>query len=197
MKTIPVSLILAGLLAPLCAHAQSPEDSPPPPGRDGPGKRPHHRPFAEAWKKADTDGDGFLSREEFAAMPRIQNLPDEKHQKLFDRLDKNQDGKLTPAELYRHERQPDGPRQPARRLCGTRCGQERRREFRGIQGRPALPKTPRRAADGDFPPSGHRRRWRDHAQGQTGASQETGRRRFDRSAATARHLKGLVRMPTA
>lgn len=50
-------------------------------------------------------------------MTRIRNLPADKHQKLFDRLDKNQDGKLTPAELYRNDRQPDGPRQPAHRLA--------------------------------------------------------------------------------
>lgn len=116
MKTIPVSLILAGLLAPICANAQSPEDSPPPPGRDGPGKRPTHRPFVEAWKKADTDGDGFLSREEFAAMPRVQNLPDDKRPQLFDRLDKNKDGKLSHNELFRHDRQPDDQRPAARRL---------------------------------------------------------------------------------
>lgn len=112
MKTIPVSLILAGLLAPLCVNAQSPEPPPPPPGRDGPGKRP----FVEAWKKADTNGDGFLSREEFSAMPRIRNLPEDKQPQLFDRLDKNKDGKLIPAELFRNKRHPNGQRPASRRL---------------------------------------------------------------------------------
>jgi Ca2+-binding EF-hand superfamily protein len=117
MKTIPVSLILAGLLAPLCVNAQSPEGSSPPPGRDGPGKRQPHRPFMEAWKKADKDGDGFLSRGEFDAMPRIQSLPEDKRQRLFERLDNNKDGKLAHGELSRHDRQPDGPRPPLRRLA--------------------------------------------------------------------------------
>ena len=113
MKTIPVSLILASLLAPLCANAQSPDAPPPPRDGDEPGNRPPHRPFIEAWKKADTDGDGHLSREEFSSMPRIQKLPEDKHAELFDRLDKNKDDKLSPAELHRN---PNGRHPGGRRL---------------------------------------------------------------------------------
>jgi Ca2+-binding EF-hand superfamily protein len=71
----------------------------------------------EAWKMADKDGDGFLSRGEFDAMPRIQSLPEDKRQRLFERLDNNKDGKLAHGELARHDRQPDGPRPPLRRLA--------------------------------------------------------------------------------
>lgn len=117
MKTIPVSLILAGVLAPLCATAQTPDTPPPTPERAGSGKREPHRPVLELWKKADKDGDGSLTREEFNAMPRVQNLPDDKRQRLFERLDNNQDGKLTPGELLRHERQDDGSRAPLHRLA--------------------------------------------------------------------------------
>ena len=34
----------------------------------------------DLWKLADADGDGFLSKAEFNAMPRIQNLPEEKRE---------------------------------------------------------------------------------------------------------------------
>jgi Ca2+-binding EF-hand superfamily protein len=115
MKTIPVSLILAGLLGPICASGQTPGD-PPPPGRGDPTKRPPHRPFVESWKMADKDGDGFISREEFAAMPRVQNLPEDKRRQLFERLDKNQDGKLGRDEIMRPGRQPDGQHPHLRRL---------------------------------------------------------------------------------
>ncbi|RYF49820.1 MAG: hypothetical protein EOO38_07085, partial [Cytophagaceae bacterium] len=59
------------------------------------------QPFQQAWKAADTDGDGFISTTEFAAMPRIQNLPEEKRNNIFARLDKNGDGKLGRDELSR------------------------------------------------------------------------------------------------
>ncbi len=115
MKTIPVSLILAGLLVPAGALAQAPDDSQ---TRPGPGQRGGPRPFQQAWKAADTDGDGFISREEFDAMPRIQNLPEEKRAKLFERLDKDGDGRLSRGELQRQGQPPHGPRpEPMRRLA--------------------------------------------------------------------------------
>ncbi len=48
---------------------------------------------------ADMDHDGFISKMEFDAMPRVQNLPDEKRANLFTRLDKDKDGKLSREEL--------------------------------------------------------------------------------------------------
>lgn len=115
MKTIPLSLILAGLLAPAAALAQAPSAAAP---RPDPGTRGGPRPFQQAWKAADKDGDGSISLEEFAAMPRIQNLPEEKRAKLFERLDKNGDDLLSRSELQRsehpaHDRQPE----PMRRLA--------------------------------------------------------------------------------
>ncbi len=67
--------------------------------RRGPG-----RPMHEMWKKADTDGDGSLSLEEFSAMERISKLPEEKREAIFKRFDKNGDGKLSPDELMRRHR---------------------------------------------------------------------------------------------
>ena len=45
----------------------------------------------ERWKAADKNGDGKLSREEAAALPRIA--------KHFDEIDANKDGFITPEEL--------------------------------------------------------------------------------------------------
>lgn len=60
--------------------------------------------MAEMWKKADIDGDGFISPAEFAAMERIEKLPEEKQNEIFRRIDKNQDGRLAPDELARGRR---------------------------------------------------------------------------------------------
>jgi Ca2+-binding EF-hand superfamily protein len=112
MKTIPVSLIVAGLLAPVIAQAQTPDERKGGPGRDGGEWRERQRQFAETWKAADKDRDGFISREEFDAMPRIGNLPEDKRPRIFERLDKNADGKLDREELRRAGRPHDGPHFP-------------------------------------------------------------------------------------
>ena len=115
MKTIPVSIILASLLAPAAVLAQTPGAADP---RPEPGKRGGTRPFQQAWKAADSDGDGFISRGEFAAMPRIQNVPEDKRAKLFERLDKNSDDRLSRSELERPGHPPQGRHpEPARRLA--------------------------------------------------------------------------------
>jgi len=115
MKTIAVSMILAGLLAPATALAQAPDDPQP---RRAAGERGGQRPFAQAWQMADKDRDGFISREEFAAMPRVQNLPEDKRDKLFKRLDKDGDGRLSRGELRKPGNPPPGgpPPEPMQRL---------------------------------------------------------------------------------
>lgn len=95
MKTIPVYFLVTGVLLPTLCLAQ-PTDHPP--GEHGERHGPI-RHFIEAWKLADTDHDGFISAAEFAAMPRVQNLPAEKRDNLFKRLDKDADGKLSRDEL--------------------------------------------------------------------------------------------------
>ncbi len=73
--------------------------------------------FFEAWKAADTDHDGGISKAEFDAMPRIQKLPEEKRGSLFTRLDKDNNGKLSREELVRFGKSRDGqPDQPMKRL---------------------------------------------------------------------------------
>jgi Ca2+-binding EF-hand superfamily protein len=117
MKTIPLSLIAAGLFVPVIARAQPAEGGggekrPPaseesteggrPPGPP-PGERPPRggggRDFEKGWKHADADGNGMLSRSEFDSMPRIQKLPEEKREHIFKRLDKNSDGVLSNEEM--------------------------------------------------------------------------------------------------
>lgn len=116
MKTIPVSLILAGIFCPVAVFAQPadrPEGGPP---RGHGGKPGPHRSFADAWKAADQNGDGFITGEEFAQIPRILKLPDEKRDRVFKRLDKDGDGKLSRQELGRMGRPHDPKGPPMRRL---------------------------------------------------------------------------------
>lgn len=89
----------------------------PPGGEKGGPRRPDHS-FFEAWKAADSNRDGFISKEEFSLMPRIQNLPEEKRADLFSRFDKDADGKLSRDELGRMGKPSrDGnPDQPMKRL---------------------------------------------------------------------------------
>jgi Ca2+-binding EF-hand superfamily protein len=110
MKTIPVSLIVAGLLTPVLLKAQSPDGPQGNAGRDGEAWKTRQREFVKAWKAADKDADGFISREEFDAMPRIGNLPEDKRPMVFERLDKNADGKLGRDELKWTGRPDEGQR---------------------------------------------------------------------------------------
>ena len=118
MKTIPVSLIIAGLLLPAVCMAQ-PEKGPKgkPDGKMGEnhGSPGAPGPGMEAWK-ADTDHDGFISKAEFDAMPRIDKLPEDKRENLFKRFDKDGDGKLSRDELGRLGKPHDGQGQPMKRL---------------------------------------------------------------------------------
>ena len=94
---------------------------PPPAPKDGPsnGKRERRgmdRPLGEGLKAADFNYDGLISKEELAAMPRIANLPEEKREKLFKRLDKNGDGSLGRDELGHMGKPREGEGQQMPRL---------------------------------------------------------------------------------
>ncbi len=99
MKALPVYLVVFGMMAPVVSFAQTPDKPQAPPAKEGADKQNPHRRFKEMWDKFDKDHNDFLSKEEFDAIPRVQNLPEEKRQKLFDRLDKDHDGKLGRQEL--------------------------------------------------------------------------------------------------
>ena len=116
MKTIPVSFLVAGMLLPAVCLAQPSEPPKRSPNDEKGERRGPSRPFVEAWKLADTDKDGFISKAEFNAMPRIMNLPEEKRENLFKRLDKDADGRLSRDELAPFGKSHDGPDQPMKRL---------------------------------------------------------------------------------
>ncbi len=120
MKPRPILfLALLGLaLQPVQAESAAPaEPAPPaqppapgaaPTGRPGgpprnpqAGPRNGQRPEMNNWRKADVNGDGLISLDEFRAMGRVAKLPADKQEELFKRLDKNGDGQLHTEELAR------------------------------------------------------------------------------------------------
>lgn len=101
MKTTPVSIILVLVIPSFLASAE-PEQR---------GQRPS---FQAKWEEYDADGDGFLSLEEFQAMPRVARLPEEKQIRLFERLDKNSDGRISREELGPRRNAGDVRQRPAR-----------------------------------------------------------------------------------
>jgi Ca2+-binding EF-hand superfamily protein len=116
MKTIPGSLVLAGFWLPAaCLAAPEPAPGSAPAYGDG-ARRGRQQQFVEAWKQADTDGNGMISQQEFAAMKRIELLPEEKRTELFKRLDKDGDGSLSREELDRFVKPQEGKRQLMLRL---------------------------------------------------------------------------------
>ena len=116
MKTISVSLLVTGMLLPAVCLAQPPAPpKDPPPGKKRE-RREMERPFGEGLRAADSNHDGFISKEEFAAMPRIANLPEEKRANLFKRLDKNEDDLLGRDELDQMGKPRDGNVPPMARL---------------------------------------------------------------------------------
>ncbi len=116
MKTIPVSLLVAGLLLPAVCVAEPENGAERPPAGEKNERRGPPGPFVELWKTADADHDGFISKAEFDAMPRIQNLPDDKRANLFTRLDKDADGKLSREELGSFGKPRDGDGHRMQRL---------------------------------------------------------------------------------
>ena len=126
------------MLLPLACLAQVENPPPDPPKGEpsehgGPG-----RAFVEAWKLADADHDGSISKEEFLAMPRIQKLPEEKRNEIFRRLDKDADGKLGADELghfgkNHHDGQRDQPMKRLWELDSDKSGGISFEEFKGGQ----------------------------------------------------------------
>ncbi|MCX6873917.1 MAG: EF-hand domain-containing protein [Verrucomicrobia bacterium] len=116
MKTITVSLVVAGLWCPAgCVAGPELRQGEAAPEAEGAGNWQQQQ-FLEAWTKADTDADGVISRQEFAAMKRIEMLPEDKRQELFKRLDKDGNGSLSREELGKFVKPQDGKHQMMPRL---------------------------------------------------------------------------------
>jgi Ca2+-binding EF-hand superfamily protein len=62
-----------------------------------PAAHPGHHAMGERLRAADTNGDGMISRDEAAALPRLA--------KHFDEIDANHDGQITREELKAHFQQ--------------------------------------------------------------------------------------------
>ncbi len=98
MKTTSLSLFVSAVFLSVVCHAETQRDA----DRAGGGPKKWERGrFMPAWKQADKNQDGSISPDEFHAMLRVKNLPEEKRAKLFKRLDKNADGLLGREELAR------------------------------------------------------------------------------------------------
>jgi len=119
-----VVAIICGLTA---MHAWGEDGERPRPGPAGAeGRNP-----AEAFKRADADGDGKVSKEEFIKARSAES------EQMFDRIDANKDGFIEPEEGRRFM---EGMRSGAGREGGPRPGGDRRPEgprAEGTAGRPA------------------------------------------------------------
>jgi Ca2+-binding EF-hand superfamily protein len=76
----------------------------PPGSRAWDRRRPLFDP--QALRNLDTDEDGALSFEEWSKSPHFENLPEERLREWFDRMDRNDDGRLDEAD------RPEGPPRP-------------------------------------------------------------------------------------
>lgn len=78
--------------------------------------RGHKGGFNEMVKKLDLNGDRSVDFTEFSAGERVSRLPDDYKMKLFQRLDKNNDGQITKAD---RPPQDEGERKRKRRHSDT------------------------------------------------------------------------------
>lgn len=73
------------------------------------------RAVTAIWEQADVNQDGFLSFDEFAALGRIARLSEDEQRRVFQRFDKDGDGKISQRE-FRVMRRSDGQQRSIRRL---------------------------------------------------------------------------------
>lgn len=98
--------------------------------------------MAAMWKKADTDGDGFISASEFASMERPGRLSEEKRAEIFKRLDKNGDGRIGRDEV---PTRPQGGMPPLEHVDANKDGRIVFEEFQKLDFVAKLPEERQRA----------------------------------------------------
>ena len=84
------------------------------PKGQGQAKRPPRAPLGEMFKRMDKDRDGKITKDEFFAGPRLERLSEENRRKIFERLDRNDDGVLDREEI--REIRKDGEERRRREL---------------------------------------------------------------------------------
>jgi Ca2+-binding EF-hand superfamily protein len=98
MKTTLVGGMMAGILSSLVTGQveRGLEEQIPP--REG-DRRRHLVGKDEVFKRMDRDSDGMITKREFFASPRIEQLSEEQRNALFVRLDRNKDGSISSEEI--------------------------------------------------------------------------------------------------
>lgn len=97
MKTVLAGGLIAGMLSSLATGQIEPGPGQPMPPRGG--DRRHLVGKGEMFKRMDRDGDGKITKREFFASPRIEQLTEEQRNALFGRLDRNEDGLISREEI--------------------------------------------------------------------------------------------------
>lgn len=100
-------------------------------------------------KKADSDGDGRVSREEFLANPPFKKVAEERLNKMFDRMDQNDDGFLDEKDLGRM-RPPGGGRPPRFNFKELDTDQNGSLNLKEFQEAPFMKKLPENQAKAAF-----------------------------------------------
>jgi Ca2+-binding EF-hand superfamily protein len=98
MKTTLAWGMMAGILSSLVMGQveRGPEEPMPP--REG-DRRRHLLGKEEMFKRMDRDGDGKITKSEFFASPRIEQLSEEQRNAFFGRLDRDEDGSISGEEI--------------------------------------------------------------------------------------------------
>ncbi len=98
MKTILAGGMLAGFLSSFAMGQGERKPEEPRQQREGDRRPPMVAP-EEMFKHMDRDGDGMISKREFFASPRMEQLPEEQRNAFFGRLDRDEDGSISREEI--------------------------------------------------------------------------------------------------
>ena len=144
MKTILAGGMMAGLFSSVVMGQveRKPEEPRLPRESD---RRPHMVGPEEMFKHMDRDGDGKISKREFFASPRMEQLPDEQRNAFFGRLDRDKDGSISREEIRMMRQQAERrAREDFRKLDEDKSGSVSFEEFSKGEFISKLPEEKRR-----------------------------------------------------